>query len=187
MRTRVIATLAAVVVAGCSPRQESFVCSGNPSSACGAAGTCEANGFCSFPDSSCSSGRRYGDLGGPSAGLCTDMLPPDARPDAPLDARVCFGTAPFTICFTAPPAGSIDVSMPTTFDTVNGTVMGTQLNCVTPMTGGTGYCVLAADTISIGAPLRATGMKPLVLVAATSISVPIAGSIDVSSRRLPTE
>jgi hypothetical protein len=188
MRTRVIAILAAVVVAGCSPRQEAFICSGNPSSACGPTGACEANGFCSFPDSTCSSGRRYGDLGGPT-GQCTGgELPPDVRPDTPPpDARLCFGTAPFTVCFTTPPTGNIDVLLPTTLNTDTGMVMGTQLNCVTPMSGGTGYCVVAADTISIAAPLRAVGSKPLVLVAATSISMPLAGSIDVSSHRLPTE
>src|ERR1044071_3207525 len=184
MRTRVIAILAAVVVAGCSQRNE-FNCSGNPLSACGAGGTWEANGFCSFLDSTCSSGRRYGDLGGPS-GRCVGEEPPiDARLDTPPpDARLCFGAAPFTICFPAPPSGSIDVSMATTFDTVTGTVTGTQLNCSAPTSGGTGYCVIAANTITIGAPLRAVGTKPLVLVAATSISVPAAGSIAVGSHRM---
>jgi hypothetical protein len=110
---------------------------------------------------------------------------PDAPPDAPPDARVCFGTAPFTFCFTTPPAGAIDVSMPTTFDTVTGTVgAGTQLNCATPRSGdeSNSYCVLAANTITINASLRATGSKPLVLLAVDSISVPM--SIDVSSHRV---
>jgi hypothetical protein len=76
-------------------------------------------------------------------------------PDAgPPDARVCFGGFPFIVCFTTPPTGTIDVSMPTTFDTVTGTVTGTQLTCATPMSGGTGYCVLAANTITINASLR---------------------------------
>ncbi|HEX3473859.1 MAG TPA: hypothetical protein VHT91_02395, partial [Kofleriaceae bacterium] len=176
MGTRVLATLAAVMVAGCSPRQESFTCTGNAS--CGGGGTCETNGFCSFQDSTCPSGRRFGDLGG--AGQCVDGLPPpDAGPDAPPDARVCFGTAPFAFCFATPPAGSIDVSMPTTFDTVTGNMNGTQLHCATPTSGdeGNNYCVLAANTITISAPLRATGTKPLVLLAVDSISVPM--SIDV--------
>src|ERR1041384_7471469 len=169
MRTRVIATLAAVVVAGCSPHATSFTCTGDPS--CGPGGTCELNGFCSFADSTCSSGRRYGDLGGPSAGQCVgEQLPPDAGPDAPPpDARVCFGTAPFTFCFMTPPAGAIDVSMPTILDTVAGTIAGTQLNCVSPKSGdeGNNYCVLAANTITINQPLRPTGSKPLVLPPAT--------------------
>src|SRR5262249_5965098 len=153
---------------------------------CGAAGTCEANGFCSFPDSSCSSGRRYGELGGTSAGQCVGELPPDARPDTlPADARVCFGAAPFTVCFTTPPIGSIDVSLAPTFTTDAGTVMGTQLNGGAPPSGGPGYCVIAADTITINQPLRAVGAKPLVLLAVTSIGV--ANNIDVGSHRLPVE
>ena len=180
MGTRVIAILAAVVVAGCSPQRTSFMCTDNAS--CGG-GFCETGGFCSFTDATCPSGRRYGDLGGP-AGQCVGEVPPDVRPDTPPDARVCFGTAPFTICFSSPPAGSIDVSMATTFNTDTGTVTGTQLNCAAPMSGGTGYCVLAADTITINQPLRAIGTKPLVLVAATSISVALAGSIDVGSHRI---
>src|SRR5262249_19505366 len=79
----------------------------------------------------------------------------------------------------------INVSSATTFDTVSGTITGTPLTCTLPMSGGTGYCVLAADTITISAPLRAIGTNPLVLVAATSISVPT--SIDVGSHRTPSE
>ena len=182
MRICAVAIVVVVMGSGCKYGPYEFACTDNAS--CGPGGTCETNGFCSFPDSTCPSGRRFGDLGGPN-GQCAGDVPPDAGPDVPPpDARVCFGTAPFTVCFTAPPTGAIDVSMPTTFNTDTGTVIGTLLTCTTPMSGGTGYCVLAADTINIGAPLRAIGMKPLVLVAATSISVPAAGSIDVGSHRM---
>jgi hypothetical protein len=177
---------AAIVVVGMASAcrlqlQESFTCTGD--SSCGPGGTCEANGFCSFPDSACPSGRRYGDLGG--SGQCVGgQPPPDAGPGAPADARVCFGTAPFTFCFMTPPAGAIDVSIPTTLDTVNGTMTGIQLNCATSMSGdeGNNYCVLAANTITINAPLRATGTKPLVLLAVDSINV--ANTIDVGSHRM---
>jgi hypothetical protein len=40
------------------------------SAQCGADGACETNGFCSFPDSSCPSGRKYGDQSGDAAGKC---------------------------------------------------------------------------------------------------------------------
>lgn len=49
----------AAVLSGCP--QATFQCSED--SACvleGIAGTCEPNGFCSFPDEECSSGRRFG-------------------------------------------------------------------------------------------------------------------------------
>jgi hypothetical protein len=184
MGTRVIATLAAVVVAGCSPRQESFTCTDDAS--CGVGGKCEPGfNLCSFANPSCPNGRAFGDLGGANSGQCVGGQPmPDAGPDAPPDARVCFGTAPFALCFATPPAGAIDVSMPTTFDTVNGIVNGTQLNCATPRSGdeGNNYCVIAANTITINAPLRATGTKPLVLLAVTSIDV--VNTIDVGSHRL---
>ena len=49
---------------GCS-NSETFNCQDD--AGCGTNGQCEANGFCSFPDAECESGRRYGDLAG--AGL----------------------------------------------------------------------------------------------------------------------
>lgn len=47
----------AAVLGGCS--SEVFVCQHD--SGCGADGTCEGTGYCSFPDETCASGRRYGD------------------------------------------------------------------------------------------------------------------------------
>ena len=40
----------------------------------GVAGQCEATGFCSFPDTGCPSGQRYGEFAG--AGLAFDCVPP---------------------------------------------------------------------------------------------------------------
>ena len=104
---------------------------------------------------------------------------------ADTDGQFCYGSAPFSVCFAAVPTGTINIAMSTTFDTGTGVGNGTQLICTTPMSGGAGYCVLAAATITIDAPLRAVGTKPLVLVAADSIDVPT--SIDVGSRQPPTE
>jgi hypothetical protein len=170
---------------GCNYGPYTFRCTDDAS--CGPGGKCEPGfNLCSFDDRHCVSGRSFGELGGSNAGHCIGSQPP---PDAgPLDApQACYGSAPYTVCFASAPTGNLDIAMPTTFDTVTGTMAGTQLNCTTPMSGGNGYCVLAANTINIGAPLRAIGSKPLVLVAATSISVPASGSIDVGSHRLPAE
>jgi hypothetical protein len=53
----------------------------------GGPGYCEATGYCSFDDTTCDSGRRYGDLSGPFAGQCVDLdLPDDAGVDAPPDS-----------------------------------------------------------------------------------------------------
>jgi hypothetical protein len=103
------------------------------------------------------------------------------------DTLTCFGDDPFKVCFASAPTGTTHVSMATTFNTADGTGEGIPLNCATPMSGGSGYCVLAASTITISAPLHAVGARPLVLVAADSIIMPAPGSIDVGSHRLPTE
>lgn len=170
------------MITGCKYGPYEFVCTDDAS--CGQGGTCQlSDHFCSFLDTSCPSGQRYGQLGGPSGGCVRDQpdagSPPDSRPS---DAGpVCYGSAPYTVCFANAPTGNLDIEMTTTFDTVNGTVNGTPLTCATPLIGGEGYCVLAANTITISSSLRATGTKPLVLVAVASISVPM--SIDVGSHR----
>jgi len=65
---RVLLCLFVLAGAGCLRKTE-FRCSDD--SACGAAGRCEATGFCSFVDGECASGRRYDDSAGALAGACT--------------------------------------------------------------------------------------------------------------------
>lgn len=82
--------LLAAPLAGCL-RSTQFHCDDNTD--CGN-GTCEAVGFCSFADSSCGTGARFGELSGPYAGLCvgdqppidggTDGGPSDGAADAPV-------------------------------------------------------------------------------------------------------
>ncbi|HSR97104.1 MAG TPA: hypothetical protein VLM79_08650 [Kofleriaceae bacterium] len=111
-----------------------------------------------------------------------------AGADAPSDVGApCYGPPPFTVCFATAPTRMIKVDTDTTFNTDTESSVGTQLTCATPMSGGTGYCVLAAETIIISAHLRAEGHKPLFLVAADSIEVSTSAFIDVGSHRLPTE
>jgi len=64
--------LAVAALVACSGPKDAFECTGNDSCRNGSiAGTCEATGFCSFPDPSCPSGARYGDAaGGGLAGQC---------------------------------------------------------------------------------------------------------------------
>ena len=53
--------------AGCLRKTE-FQCADD--NACGASGRCETNGFCSFPDADCASGRAYDQSAGDLAGKC---------------------------------------------------------------------------------------------------------------------
>ncbi|MFN0248866.1 MAG: LamG domain-containing protein [Kofleriaceae bacterium] len=89
-----------LLVEGCSPfGGGAFQCA--TSDQCGA-GTCEPEGFCSFPDATCASGRRFGELGGSLAGVCVGELPGDGS--IPLDdAMIDSSTdAPIDMTLAAP-------------------------------------------------------------------------------------
>ncbi|MEM9456297.1 MAG: hypothetical protein AAGF11_19095 [Myxococcota bacterium] len=64
---------ALVSIPGCGV--ESFQCSQHANcEADGVGGSCEASGYCSFPDPSCSSGRRYGEHAGDMLGhMCVPV------------------------------------------------------------------------------------------------------------------
>jgi hypothetical protein len=70
----------ALATAGCIG-DRSFRCA--TSEACGASGTCEPVGVCSFADASCPSGRRYGEHSSPYANTCVGAIAGD---DAGIDA-----------------------------------------------------------------------------------------------------
>jgi hypothetical protein len=98
----------------------------------------------------------------------------DSSPDAP---QTCFGTGLLRICLASAPTGSLTISTTTPLDTDNPQM------CAQVMSGGTGFCVVAATTISVEATWRATGTRPLVLIARDSIAITATGVIDVASRR----
>lgn len=103
----------------------SFACT--VSSQCvsgGVAGTCEPSGACSFPDDSCASGRRYGDLGPAGvAGTCVDVdfdlgtvIPPSGAPDlamGPPPPGVITRVGSAKVAPGAPKSGVIILSLPT--------------------------------------------------------------------------
>src|SRR5262249_39658472 len=70
----------AIAPLGCL-RQTQFQCANDP--ACGADGRCESTGFCSFPDTGCAGGRRYGDSAGNLAGKCVGAVTRDGGIEAP--------------------------------------------------------------------------------------------------------
>jgi hypothetical protein len=59
-------------------RGTEYRCSTNTE--CGTGGTCESIGFCSFPDTTCMSGERFGESAGDLANQCTGMVGIDAGP-----------------------------------------------------------------------------------------------------------
>lgn len=61
---------------------------------CGSDGTCEASGFCSFPDGACPSGQRYGEHAGDGlAGACVDELGTSSGPDTTQGSAVSSTTS----------------------------------------------------------------------------------------------
>lgn len=87
-----------LLVEGCTPfGGGAFHCA--TSDQCGA-GTCEPEGSCSFPDATCPSGKRFGDLGGALAGVCVGVGMPtdgaiDSVDDSDIDMMIDMSTATF--------------------------------------------------------------------------------------------
>lgn len=173
-----LALVGAITAAsGCSFGTTAFVCQNDGQ--CGANGRCELSygGLCSFADSRCPSGYSFGELSGSKAGQCVGETtgPIDAAVDAPPDAQACFGTAPLAICLQSAPSAPLSLS--------GGFNTTTDPRCAALVSGGD-YCVVVGTTIAISAKLRATGTRPLVLLASDTISVDSA--IDVGSHRNQT-
>jgi hypothetical protein len=111
---------------------------------------------------------------------CGFPRPADVVGDAGApDAGACFG-ALIHVCLNALPtqAVSIDGTQPQLIDTTSSAM------CVA--TNRSDYCVVAATDIMVngeGLALRATGSRPLVLIATDSI-IALSGVIDVGSHRL---
>lgn len=83
MRALVFAVALAASSAACL-RTTEFHCTS--SAECSATGAvCETTGYCSFVDTGCAGGRRYGDLSGPVAGQCVgSSMMADAGVDSPM-------------------------------------------------------------------------------------------------------
>ena len=182
----VIATCAvlgiALVASGCL-NKPAYECAGSTDCVNGGAqGVCQPDHFCSFMDSSCPSGQRYGDLSGSMGGQCVpipiDAYIPDAPPDAYVyDARECFGGGgAYQLCFAGmPPMGNLALNG--NFNT------GTDARCMTPPTnwmtaGQPDACMVLGKAITVQT-LTVTGTKPLILLGDT---ITITGTLDVSSK-----
>jgi hypothetical protein len=102
--------------------------------------------------------------------------PDGGETGAPPD-EFCLGTGPLRFCLASAP------TMPqenlTSIDT------DTTPLCARVTHGDPFPCVVAATTLSIQSSLRATGLRPLVLLASESITIAPTGSIDVGSHSSP--
>ncbi len=174
-----VVCLAGALVGACSPYGGgAFECTEDTQ--CGGAGQC-TGGFCSFPDSLCDSGFRYGELSGPRSGQCVgdgaddggvtdEMYLPDELFD---DAAACYGTGLVTACFQQPPTGDVAIGDDIDTDTSN--------QCSTDSRNAA-WCVIAGESVTVPSVVHVTGSKPLVIVATQTIA--INGMLDASSRRV---
>ncbi len=110
------------------------------------------------------------------AGIDADLDAAGVVADAPPDARACFGEGLVQVCLVEPVTMPLSITSNTTIDTASSPLCvaysGEPENA---------YCVVAATTISIAANrrLRATGPRPLVLVATDAMVLD--GTIDASA------
>jgi hypothetical protein len=169
-----------VLVAGCNYGAGAFTC--GPDKPCGGSGICEPGfNLCSFPDEAkCGAGgRSFGDLAGDKSGDCVGGKGSgDGGVDSPPEAQACFGTGLLHICLEAAPTAPLTIAALAVLNTDNSTMCA-------PVRSGGNYCVLAGTTITVDAKLRATGSRPLVLIASDSIMT--GAAIDVGSHRGPPE
>lgn len=100
--------------------------------------------------------------------------PPDTS-SVVSDARACYGTTD-PVCLDVVPTGTL--SLPGVSNPLD---TGVDVNC-TVVTGG--FCVLAAQHVTVGGGFVAIGTRPLVILG--SIDVTITGTVDVSSTFSPS-
>lgn len=113
-------------------------------------------------------------------GVLSEGPAPEGPP--PMDARQCFGpSGAFSVCFDPGTLPTAPKSVPGTIDS-NSTTM-----CLSPTpaawinAGQPDACFIVGNTVTVGGDLRATGARPIVLVATDTLT--INGNIDVSSKR----
>jgi hypothetical protein len=187
MAQRVLIAAAAVFVAACSPfGGGAFTCDRDDQ--CGATGKC-TTGFCSFLDSSCTSGYRFGEASGSLANTCVgDTTPTDGN--VAIDAKefhdamppgvACFGTGFGKTCFKTENVPSSPVTL-----TAQNIDTNTSPLCSIVVENNPGWCVIAATDLTVTGTVTATGAKPLVLVATNELHVD--GTLDVASHRNPAQ
>jgi predicted RNA-binding protein with TRAM domain len=160
MRALVLVFIAAI--AACATPNDAFTCTDSTQCKAGA-GTCESTGFCSFADSTCSSGKRYGDLAG--AGLGGQCY---VNPNGDFDIQSATSTSNTSIAVTFssspdPAAAVVLANYSTNGLTLSGTpvLSGSTVTITTDPQQATMYTITAANIT------RASDAAPLVTASAT--------------------
>ena len=99
----------------------------------------------------------------------------DARPDTPPDST-CYGAGLLVVCYPIGQEPSGTYQPTTNVDT------DANSNCdrIAPQNNGPSVCLKTADTITLGADIRFYGARPMVLLAATTLTVASGTELDLS-------
>jgi hypothetical protein len=152
------------LTAACATPKDAFVCT--DSSQCkDGTGTCESNGFCSFADSTCPSGKRYGDLaGGGLSDQCWE------NPNGTFDVAMAVSTSHTSVAVTfsnpPDPVAAIQLSN----YAINGLVIsGTPVLSGSTVTFTTDVQTAMMYTLTASNITRASDSAPLYMTTATFI------------------
>lgn len=201
---RVVLAIGLALGCGSCLGRASFPCATDSDCQNGATqGVCQSVGYCSFADSTCSGGQRFGDLSGPFAGQC---IGGGSGGDGGVDAAACSASCPLgcdttnTRCLqlvpsngidpawvgmgTGPLTATADVVIDTDAGTITPPVAGFAYHQVAPIDCGGGALVgigafsFTSITIAEGVRVRAVGTRALALLAAGAVEID--GVLDVS-------
>jgi hypothetical protein len=144
--------IAVVASAGCLRKTE-YKCT--DTTQCGAGGQCEDTGYCSFVDTSCDSGRKYGEFSGSTySGVCVDGT--SIMVDAGTDGSMTDGMVD----------GMVTVGCPGTYTTTIGThkyrVLGGNQTWATHQAacaadGSNAYLAIPDDQTELDGIINASG------------------------------
>lgn len=102
--------------------------------------------------------------------------PPGDAPDPPPPTINCFGTSGLAlVCLETLPTSELTIAAAASIDT------GTSTMCAALRAGSSNVCVIAANALTISAPVTVTGTRPLVLLSLSALT--ISETLNVASHR----
>ena len=128
--------------------------------------SCEADGLCHAPGDTCGGGPR------PDA-ISPDAFLPDGSAGAP-----CFGSNSYVhVCLDSMPSGDVNLTTAINTSGTNPTGCVTATNTIDQQE----VCVVVGDSIEVSGIVSATGTRPLVLVATSTITIDNGDKLSVAS------